>query len=60
MTLVEAIKQLTEWQKGNLITSFEDVDEATTLGIEALKLLYEHRNEYYFRYDLPLPSETED
>ena len=60
MTIDEVIKLLTRWQDGKDITSFDDVNRAVKLGIEALK------REKLMRIAVPLakgellPGETKE
>jgi len=58
MKIDKAIELLERWQNGNDITSFEDVNTATKLGIEALKRLQDNRNSPIPPKRL-LPSEKE-
>lgn len=59
ITIEEAIKILTRWQDGNDITSFDDVNTAVKLGIEALKSIRDYRVLRGIDNLLPLPGETE-
>lgn len=59
MKLEKAIELLTHWQKGEDITSFDDVNSATKLGIEAMKRLAICRCKGDLLDLTPLPGETE-
>lgn len=60
MNIPKAIEILTLMGTPEFDGHTEDILAARKLGIEALKRLYNHRDEVYFKYDLPLPGETEN
>ncbi|MBA7692218.1 hypothetical protein ES703_100781 [subsurface metagenome] len=59
MNLKTAIELLTAWQNGEQITSFDDVNTAVKLGIEAFTRIQEWRQGKVLNPDFFLPSETD-
>jgi len=59
MTIDEAIKLLVRWQDGGDITSFDDVNRAVRLGIEALKIVKITHPGLHTVTRKKLPGETE-
>lgn len=60
MKIEKAIELLTHWQHGGEITSFDDVNTAVKLGLEALKRLQIIKGFPYFQLQAKLPGETEE
>ena len=60
MKIDEAIKLLDRWQNGKDITSFDDVNRAVKLGIEALKRVRDIRQEMSATRESLLPGEAEE
>jgi len=58
MRLKDAIEILTRWQAGGDITSFDDVNIAVKLCIEALKRIEQSRKLYGVNREELLPGET--
>lgn len=60
MKIDKAIELLTHWQNGGDITSFDDVNTAVRLGIEAMKHLKECWEARECERIWLLPGETEE
>lgn len=60
MKIDKAIEILTLWQRGGDITSFDDVNTAVKLGIEALKRIHQCRFPPYGRMEDILPGESKE